>query len=233
MEFGVSNLVRRQFPEGFGQLAPFCRQPEIGRWQKLTDLRWHFGQALFAVTANFCPGYGYLHLEVPSNLLLQLFVQAALELAHLAAPKAGHVNVVARTVALVIVPVAPQMQQVQFVYKSLFFKEIDRAVDGHEMDARIDFPRPLQNLIHVQMLLGGIHDLEDDAPLPGQPNPALADGLLQFSSGLCGIEALARRKAVRRYPAQSVNLLAFNGFGLPRFTRIGAIVHVVWMFAKT
>jgi hypothetical protein len=34
------------------------------------------------------------------------------------------------------------------------------------------------------MLFGGIHHLEDHAPLPGQSNPALADGLLQFSSGL-------------------------------------------------
>jgi hypothetical protein len=92
------------------------------------------------------------------------------------------------------------MQEVQLVNKSMLLEEIDGAVYGNKMDARIDFPCPLENLIHVQMLFGGIHDLEDHAPLPGQPNAAPADGLLQFSSSLCGIEALARRNPVgRRY----------------------------------
>src|SRR5580704_18332430 len=109
-------------------------------------------------------------------------------------------DVVAWAVALVIMAVATQMQQVKFVDKSMLFKEFDRAVNGDQMDARIDFPGAVKNLIHVQVLLGGIHDLEDDAPLPRKPNPAFADGLLQLSCCLCGVEALARRNPVgRRY----------------------------------
>jgi hypothetical protein len=54
------------------------------------------------------------------------------------------------------------------------------------------------------VLLGGIHNFEDDAPLPREPDAALANGLLQFSRCLCGIEALARRNPVgRRYSHES------------------------------
>ena len=75
-------------------------------------LRRAVGEAFGAVTANFGPGNCNLHLEVPRNLLLQLLVKAALKLAHLATTKTSHVNMIARTVALVIVAVATQMQQV-------------------------------------------------------------------------------------------------------------------------
>jgi hypothetical protein len=95
-------------------------------------------------------------------------------------------------------------QQVKLINKTKFLEEIYRTVDGDKMDAGIDFLRALENLIHVQVLLGGIHNFEDDAPLPREPDAALANGLLQFSSCLRGIEALARRNPVgRRYSHES------------------------------
>jgi len=38
----------------------------------------------------------------------------------------------------------------------MFFEEVNRAVDGHQMHAGINLLRALQNLVHVQVLLGVI-----------------------------------------------------------------------------
>src|SRR5260370_34440738 len=72
-------------------------------------------QALFAVAANFRARHRHLHVKVSRNLFLQLFVQAALELAHLAAPQASHVDVIRWPVGLVLMPVAAQVQQIPLV----------------------------------------------------------------------------------------------------------------------
>src|SRR5258708_25255991 len=62
----------------------------------------------------------------PYTTLFRSLVQPALKLAHFSAAQARHVDVIARTMRLVIMPVAAQMQQVQFVNQSMFFEEIDR-----------------------------------------------------------------------------------------------------------
>ena len=134
--------------------------------------------ALFAVSADFGSRNCDLHLEVPRNLLLELLVKAAFKFPHLAATEARYVNVVPRAVALVVVPVTAQVQQVELVDKPLFFEKIDGAVDSYQMHVGFDFPSAFQNLVYIQMLLGSVHHLEDDAPLPRESNPALANGLL-------------------------------------------------------
>ncbi len=137
-------------------------------------------------------------MEVPRNLFLQLLVQPALKLSHLAATQARHVNVISRPVRLVVMPVAAQMQQIQLINQSLFFEKINRSVDGNEVHARIDFLRPRQNLIYVQMLLRGIHHLQNDTPLPRHAYATRSHSLLNPTSCLCSIEALTRGNSVRR-----------------------------------
>ncbi|GAC1681561.1 MAG: hypothetical protein PVS2B2_20330 [Candidatus Acidiferrum sp.] len=63
-------------------------------------------QAGFAVTADFRAGNGDLHVKVPGDLFSSLFVQAAFEFTQLAAAEAGDMDVVARAMRFVIVPVA-------------------------------------------------------------------------------------------------------------------------------
>jgi hypothetical protein len=131
-------------------------------------------------------------------LFLQLFVQAAFEFADFAATQAGDVDVIPRPVSFVVVPVAAKMQQIQLVDQALLFKKINRAVNSDEVHARIDFLRSLENLIHVQMLLGVIHHLQDDSALPGHANAAGSHSLLNPAGCLGGIEALTGGNPVRR-----------------------------------
>jgi len=55
----------------------------------------------------------------------------------------------------------------------------------------IDFLGAGEDLVHVEMLFGGIHDLEDDPPLAGQTNAALAEGGLQMARGSGGVDAFS------------------------------------------
>jgi len=137
-------------------------------------------------------------VEVPCDLFLQLFVQAALEFADFAATQAGDVDVVPRTVSFVVVPVAAEMQQIQLVDQTLFFKKINRAVNGNQVNARIDFLRSREDLIHVQMLLGSIHHLQDHAALTGHADTAGCHSLLKLAGCFRGIEALTGGNPVGR-----------------------------------
>ena len=85
-------------------------------------------------------------MKVAGDLVLQLFVKIALKFPHLAAAQAGDVDVVARAVGFVIVTVAAQVEQVQFV-------DVAKAVIAQEFlrDRSIVFER-LQRL--------GIHCLD-------------------------------------------------------------------------
>src|SRR5712692_7249502 len=54
-----------------------------------------FGDALFAVAANFGAGDGDLHFKIARNLFFQLFVKTALKFADFAATQAGDVDMIA------------------------------------------------------------------------------------------------------------------------------------------
>src|SRR5258708_29221304 len=85
-------------------------------------LRVRLFEALRAIPSDFRTRNGHLHIKIPRNLLLQLFVQPALEFAHFPAAQTRHMNVVAGTMGLVLVPVAAQMPQFQFVNQAMVFE---------------------------------------------------------------------------------------------------------------
>jgi len=86
--------------------------------------------------------------------------------------------------------VATEVEEVELVNEAFFFEEVDGAVDGDEVDARIDFLGAREDLVHVEMLLGIVHDLEEDAALAGQADTALTERLLEVAGGLGGVETL-------------------------------------------
>ena len=90
------------------------------------------------------------------------------------------------------------MKKVELVDEALFLEEVDGAVDSDEMDFGADLLRAIQDLVDVQVLLGGIHDLEDDAALARETYAALAQSLLQMAGGVSRIDALAGRDATSR-----------------------------------
>jgi hypothetical protein len=65
------------------------------------------------------------------------------------------------------------------------------------VDFRIDSLGALEDLIDVEMLLGGIHDLKDNAALAGEADAALAESVLEVPGGFGGVDAFTGRDAAR------------------------------------
>jgi len=136
------------------------------------------GEAVVADAAYFGAGDSYLHFEVAGDLFFELFVEAGFEFADFAAAEAGYVDVVARAVGFVVVAVAAEVEKVELVDEAFFFEEVDGAVDGDEVDGGVHFLGASEDLVDVEMLLGGVHDFEDDATLAGEANSLIAEGFL-------------------------------------------------------
>jgi hypothetical protein len=147
------------------------------------------GETVVADTTYFRAGDSDLDIAIGGDLLFELFVQPRFKLADFATAKARDVNVVSRAMRFVIVAITAQVKKIEFVNETLALQEIDGAVDSDEMNFGIDFLGALKDLVHVKMLLGGIHYLEDNPPLPGKPNTALAESVLKMTRGLGGINA--------------------------------------------
>ena len=137
-----------------------------------------------------------MHFEVAGDLFLELFVEAGLELADLAATQTGDVDVVAGAVGFVIVAITTEVQEVEFVDEAFFFEEVYGAVDGDEVDGGVDFLGTSEDLIDVEMLLGGVHDFQDDAALASEANSLFPKGLLEVAGGICGVDAFTGRDAM-------------------------------------
>jgi hypothetical protein len=154
------------------------------------------GEAFVADAADFGAGDGDFHGEVAGDLFLELFVETGFEFADFSAAEARDVDVVARAVRFVVVTVAAEMEKVEFVDEAVFFEEVDGAVDGDEMDFVVEFLGAFEDLVHIEMLFGGVHDLEDGAALAGEANAFVAEGLLEVAGGLGGVDAFTRRDAM-------------------------------------
>ena len=100
-------------------------------------------------------------------------------------------DVIARAVAFVEVLVAAQVEQVELVDQAVALEQVEGAVDGHAVDARIEFLRAIENGAGVEVALGVVHDFEQDFSLARQAHAALFEGLLQAAGALVGVDALA------------------------------------------
>jgi hypothetical protein len=157
----------------------------------------HFGgEAIVADAADFGAGDSNLDIAVAGNLLLELFVETGLEFADLAAAEAGDMNVIAGAVGFVVVAVAAEVEKIELVDEALALEEVDGAVDGDEVDVGIDFLGAVEDLVDVEMLLGSVHDLEDDAALAGEADATVAKGVLEMALGSGGVDALTGGNAM-------------------------------------
>jgi len=156
------------------------------------------GEAVVADAADFGAGDGDLDVAIAGNLLLELLVEARFEFADLAAAETGDMDVIAGAVSFVVVAVAAKVEEIEFVDEALAFQEIDGAVDGNEVYFGVDFLGAIEDLIDVEMLLGGIHDLEDDAALAGEADTTVTKSVLEMALGGGGVDALAGGNAMCR-----------------------------------
>jgi len=137
-----------------------------------------------------------LHVEVAGDLFFQLLVEAGFEFADFAAAKARYVDMVAGAVGFVVVAVAAEVEEVELVDEAFFFEEVDGAIDGDEVDSGVHFLGAFEDLVDVEMLLGGVHDFENDAALASEANSLLAESFLEMAGGFGGVDAFAGGDAV-------------------------------------
>jgi hypothetical protein len=147
--------------------------------------------ALFAVAAYFRARGGDGDPAIFFDLLFQLLVERRLELADRSAFQTGDVDVIAGAVAFIEMLVATQVQQIEFIDQAVAFQQIDGAVDGHAMDARVKLLRAVQNGAGIEMALGAVHHLEQNFSLTGQAHAAFGEGFLQAAGALMGVDSLA------------------------------------------
>jgi len=112
-------------------------------------------------------------------LLFESFESVAHKLRDLAAAQACHVNMIACQLALVVMPLAVDVHQIEFIDQALPFQQAQCAVDGAAVDGGIDPLRLAQNLGGIQMLARRLHHAQDGAPLLGHANSAFREMGLQ------------------------------------------------------
>ena len=156
------------------------------------------GQAVVADAADFGAGDGDLHFKVAGDLFLQLFVETGFEFSDLSAAKTSDVDMVTGAMGFVVVAITPQVEKVEFIDETLFLEQVDSAVDGDEVDVGIDFLCAGEDLVDIEVLLGVVHDFENDTALAGQANSLLAQCLLEVAGGFRGVDALTGRDAMGR-----------------------------------
>jgi hypothetical protein len=61
------------------------------------------------------------------------------------------------------------------------------------VDGGVDFLGASENLVDIEVLLGGVHDFEDDAALASEANSLFAEGFLKAAGGFGGVDAFAGR----------------------------------------
>ena len=147
--------------------------------------------ALRANAADFSAAHRDIDAAVARDLLLQLFVQLAFHFSHFSTMQTGDVNVVARAVAFVEVPVAAKVKQVELVDEPMAFQQIDRAIDGNARDVGIDFLRALEDFAGVEVAARGLHHLQKHSALAREPDSTGAKFALQASGRLVDVDSFS------------------------------------------
>jgi hypothetical protein len=154
------------------------------------------GFAIGAVTADFSARDGDFDLAVLLDLTLHLLEEAALYFPYFPTSQAGDMNVVARAVAFVKMLLAVDVEKIQLINQPHFLEHIQRAVNGDAVDLRINLLRALENGARVEMPLGAVHHLKQDAALASEPDAPLRKSGLKTAGGSMRIDSLATGNAL-------------------------------------
>src|SRR2546428_3591556 len=153
------------------------------------------GAAVLAVAADLHARHGNADAGVPLHLAFELLEELALYFPHFSATQAGHVDVVARAVAFVVMAMAVDVQKIELVEQAVALQHLQGAIDGHAMHARIDLLGAFQEGVGGQVLFGLIHDVQQDAPLAREPHAAPRKSGTQFSRFRIDVQPLSRGDA--------------------------------------
>ena len=154
------------------------------------------GEAVVADSAHFGAGDGDLDVAIAGDLIFQLVVEMAFEFPDFPATKAGHVDVIAWAVCLIVVAVTAEVEKVEFIDEAMFLEEIDSAVDGDQVDFGTDFLGEFEDLVDVEMLFGVVHNLKDYPALTSKADATLTESVLEMAGGVSGVDSFAGRDSM-------------------------------------
>ena len=103
---------------------------------------------------------------------------------------------VARSVALVEVPMAAKVEKVEFIDQAVMLQQFERAIDGDACDLWVDFLRMIENFPRIEVLRSALHHLQHYAALPGETYPARTQFPLEAPKRLVLVDAFAGRYTV-------------------------------------
>ena len=106
-------------------------------------------------------------------------------------------DVVARAMAFVEMLVASEVQQIEFVNKTVAFEQIESAVNRNAVNAGIDFLRAFEDGAGIQVAFRVIHDLEQDFSLTREAYAALFESGLKAAGALVRVDAFTGRDSMR------------------------------------
>jgi hypothetical protein len=152
--------------------------------------------AVGADSAHFRAADGDFDASVARDLFLQLLVQLAFHLADFATTHAGNVDMIARAVAFVEMAVAAQVEQIELVDQAVALQQVNRAIDRHASDFRIDFLGAIEDFTGVKMAARGFHHLKQNAALACEANPASGELVLEVARRFVNVDAFAGRDAM-------------------------------------
>ena len=170
--------------------------------------------AIRAEAAYFCARYGDFDAAVVRNLAFQFFVEFAFKLANLSASHTRYVDMVARTMAFVEMPVAAKVKQVELVNQALALQQVDRAIYGDTSNPGIHFLGAFEDFARVQVATGGFHYLQKDAALAREANAPGGEFTLKPARSLV-VDAFAGGHAMcrsgRHWMNRHYTKIAFEG----------------------
>jgi hypothetical protein len=133
------------------------------------------------IAADLEPRNTDMEAGIPFQLRLQRVETFVHHFRNPATAETGHVNVVAAGFALVVVRPSFQVHQVEFIDQSMPLEKIDGSVEGAAIDGSIRILCTAKDLICIEMLLGGLDDMQNGAALPGHAYAALRQERLKSS----------------------------------------------------
>ena len=94
---------------------------------------------------------------------------------------------VARAMTFIKMLLTVDVEQVELVDEPELLKHVECSVDGDAVDAGVHLLRALENGAGVQMALGVVHHLKQDATLACEADAAFRESRLKASTGHVGI----------------------------------------------
>ena len=77
---------------------------------------------------------------------------------------------------LVIMLFARLMHEIELVHEAAFFKQLERAVNGHAVQFRVALLGEVEEAFGIEVFAGFIDKVEEDFPLPRQPDSVFRFG---------------------------------------------------------